>query len=132
MAQNKSAVQKQEPRKTQTRTARRTSTKPAVSLGYNYDIDDWTPEHLKVRPRTLEAKSGNLIVELEEIRWTDESLGFILGVGDGAPGDAKYNLMGAELTAAQLDALIDLVVLVRDRARQLGMPSDKRPAGAIR
>jgi hypothetical protein len=109
----------------------RTPAQPVVSVG-TFDKDsgiDWTPEKNRIYPRIVTAKQGKLFVNIEEARDANNRYCFFLGVGDGG-GNVLYNLVGEEFSPENLDLFISLLVAARDKARELGMPTDKRNGAA--
>ena len=105
--------------------------RPVVSVG-TFDKDseiDWTPEDIRIYPRIVTAKQGKLFVNIEEHKTHNGGFTFFVGIGDGQ-GDCLYNIAGEDFAPADLDTLISLLALARDKAKALGMPSDKREGAA--
>lgn len=118
------------------RTAKkRTSTtrppaKPVISIGIDEEID-WTPDKNKLYPRTVTVRQGKLQVNIEEAgEPTEKRFIFIVGAGDGRES-VRDNLLGEEFKPDDLDLFISLLTLARDKARELGMPSDRRDGAAV-
>ena len=105
---------------------RKPPAEPEVTIELNEDVD-WTPASQRVYPRRVIARRGKQIVCIEEAGRSDAEMLFYIGAGDGTES-VLFNLMSGEMRPAELDTLIDALALVRDRARSLGMPSDKRPS----
>jgi hypothetical protein len=106
--------------------------KPIIRIGSNEDID-WTPQKNRLYPRVLTVKQGDFLVRIEEARSAPDDFSLWVGARFDGAGDAEHclcNLFGDEFKPGELDTLIALLSFARDKARELGMPSDKREGAA--
>lgn len=97
-----------------------------ITVGVNDDID-WTPPDQQIFARTVVVEDGTLCVRIEEARYGDGRFLFCVGLGTPKrlPKEG-YSLAWMELLPNEFDSLVELLTVVRDKARELGMPSLKR------
>lgn len=115
--------------KTKQRRESTTNEEATVSVGTDRDIEiDWTPAKARIHPRVVTVKQGKLQVNVEEVWLAQGKSGsfiFMVGAGDGT-GGVRDNLFSEDFSPDNLDLFISLLTIARDKARELGMPSDQR------
>jgi hypothetical protein len=103
---------------------------PKVTLGRNDEketVQLWTPAENFVYPRRVNVQQGRFVVEVEETQIEKGNYVLWVGAGNGKK-QPTFDIMGEDMTPAELDIFIELLTIARDRARELGMPSPYRSA----